>query len=147
MTAERAVNFYALNASDEDAQQQFACRLTEKVVRLGHRVHLQVDDPAQLRALDALLWQFRADAFLPHARLDDPDPDALTGVRVTLGCDTRLPPDPDVLINLATQIPGHHAAFQRISDVVPAWQPALDQGRQRYRQYQSLGYTLETFKV
>ena len=57
------INFYALSSTDQNSRQQFACRLADKAVRLGHRVFLQVDSPEQARQMDALLWQFKPASF------------------------------------------------------------------------------------
>ncbi|MFM1897129.1 MAG: hypothetical protein RLZZ385_2203 [Pseudomonadota bacterium] len=142
-----SVNFYPLTATEPDAHLVFACRLAEKALGLGHRVHVHLDDPEQAQRLDQLLWQFRPSAFIPHERLDSADPEALATVRVTLGHGELLPPQPDVLINLAAQVCAQHRKFRRISDIVPAVQPGLDLGRQRYRFYQEQGYGLDTFRV
>jgi DNA polymerase-3 subunit chi len=47
--------------------------LIEKAVAAGHRVRIAADDPALLKRLDAALWIFSAEGFLPHAVEGDTD--------------------------------------------------------------------------
>ena len=61
------VSFYTLSSADQESRRQFACRLAEKAIHLGHRVFIQVDSPEHARQIDSLLWQFKATSFLPHA--------------------------------------------------------------------------------
>ena len=145
--ARPTVNFYPLSATEPDAHLVFACRLAEKALGLGHHIHFHLDSGEQSREMDALLWQFRPSAFIPHARLDDPETTVLTGIRVSLGHGELMPANPDLLINLATQVFSRHGEFQRISDIVPALQPGLDQGRRRYRCSQDQGSSLETYRI
>ena len=49
--------------------EQVACALAAKAFGQGYRVHLRAPDAAAAAALDALLWTFRADSFVPHQLL------------------------------------------------------------------------------
>ena len=61
------VSFYALSSSDQESRHQFACRLAEKALHLGHRVFIQVESAEHARQIDSLLWHFKPSSFLPHA--------------------------------------------------------------------------------
>lgn len=58
--------------------------LLEKAVARGWRVVLQSDDADQLETLDALLWTYAKESFMPHARAGAGDP-ARQIVYLTLG--------------------------------------------------------------
>ena len=60
------VDFYLLGAG-HNSHALFACRLAEKVWRLGHRVYLLAADPPAANELDDLLWTFSQGSFVPHA--------------------------------------------------------------------------------
>ncbi|MEZ5492549.1 MAG: DNA polymerase III subunit chi [Gammaproteobacteria bacterium] len=139
------VCFYPLRQGSTQESLVFACRLVDKATQLGHRVHLLVRDENQLKLLDDLLWQFRADSFIPHQRLSDDHKSLDT--RVTLGTKNCLPKERDVLINLTETVWDQHAQFPDIREVVPASEEDRTLGRQRYRFYQDQGYTVETKKL
>ncbi len=74
------VLFYHLTSSPLEATLP---DLLEKSLERGWRVLVRVGDPAGLDFLDARLWTYRDDAFLPHGRADAPyadrQPVLLTG--------------------------------------------------------------------
>ena len=47
------VDFYILPSADPSARLDFACKLTEKAWRMGHRIYLHCSDAAQRDDLDA----------------------------------------------------------------------------------------------
>lgn len=129
------IDFYILPDVDEIARHRFTCRLAYKAATTGKRVHIRaVDDAAD--DLDAMLWEYPAQRFLPHARLAD----ASGAEPVTIGAADEEPAHDEVLINLATEVPGFFSRFERVSEVVLANQRAS--GRDKYRRYREGGYAL-----
>ncbi|USZ50432.1 DNA polymerase III subunit chi [Halomonas sp. DN3] len=61
------IDFYILPDTTLEARLAFACRLTETIARKGYRLYLYAEDEAMARELDQRLWDFRPDAFVPHA--------------------------------------------------------------------------------
>ena len=56
MTTETTkIDFYILPSAATSARLDFACKLTEKAWRLGHRVYLHCSDAAQRQDLDERL--------------------------------------------------------------------------------------------
>ena len=141
------VSFYPLEKGNLEDALLFACRLTEKAVHLGHKVHLLVRSKAQVQQLDELLWQFRPDSFVPHQWLTDDDNESPLDCLVTLGTAEQLPPARDVLINLGDKVWDQHRQFQDIREIVAADDHERRLGRQRYRHYQEQGYPLETKRL
>jgi|TARA_B110000977_G_C10720438_1_gene354983 DNA polymerase-3 subunit chi len=60
------VDFYVLEDLSEDAAMRFACRLCLKAIQGGMPVHVQLEDKAQVAAMDTLLWDYPKHRFLPH---------------------------------------------------------------------------------
>ena len=50
--------------------------LLEKSIERGWRVVVQSTSQERAEALDALLWTYREDSFLPHGTLHGPEPEA-----------------------------------------------------------------------
>ncbi len=136
------VDFYILAAAGEDARRRFACRLAEKAYRLSHRVHLHTDDAAAAEAMDELLWTFRDGSFVPHDGLPNG-----TDAPVTIGHGSAAPADPDLLINLAREVPDFATRFDRIAELVGGDEETRQQGRQRFIFYRDKGYPLDTHEI
>lgn len=139
------VNFYTLSSEDSQSRYQFACRLAEKAVALGHRVLIQTDSSAIARQLDDLLWQFKPASFLPHAQISAESGPVTEPV--SIASDPSVVNEGDVLINLgakACQVPEQ---FNRINEILSSDPDVLKAGRASYRYYQSKGLQPETHKL
>jgi DNA polymerase-3 subunit chi len=141
------VDFYVLEAGG-DARARFACRLTEKVYRLGHRVVVHTDGEAAARRLDELLWTWRDGSFVPHRVWDagvSEDDAAATPVFVAAGEDCGL--EADVLINLGASVPGFFSRFERVVEIVDGDAESRNLSRQRFAFYRDRGYPMDTHRI
>lgn len=128
------VDFYVLPDVDAAAKQRFACRLALRAWCGGRAVHVRTASAAASAELDALMWHYPEDRFLPHALADG----AEAPVRIS---DADPEPGVDqVLINLGADVPAFFARFERVAEVVA--QPDRGQARHRYRHYRERGYPL-----
>jgi DNA polymerase-3 subunit chi len=138
------VDFYLLGQGSDD-RERIACRLTEKVQRLGHRVYVLAADPQSAREIDELLWTYSQGSFVPHALLQD-------GINaeehpVLVGHDEPPPALSDVLLNLANDVPAWIGRFARVAELVGPGDDDKARGRERYRFYRERGYPLETHNL
>ena len=145
------VDFYVLPQADIKSRELYACRLTEKAVRHGHSVYLHTDSHDEADRLDAMLWSFRADSFLPHCRLEQLDVLALPVVppvpAVVIGCSVDPGPFHDVLINLSAAVPVFFGRFARVSEVVVQTPAILEATRNSFKFYKDRGFPLHTHRV
>ncbi|TFZ33103.1 DNA polymerase III subunit chi, partial [Pseudomonas syringae] len=110
----------------------FACMGTSKAVGLGHKVYLQCSDAARRAALDARLWRFRGEVFLPQG---DGESDHDAAVVLGLGDDSGE--HSDLLVNLDLSIPAFFNRFARVAEVVvedPAIRLAARESCRSYRE-------------
>lgn len=120
----------------------YACRLVRKARAADSKIVLKADRQ-DLAALDAALWTFLADAFLPHVQAGD----ALakqTPVILTDDDSVELPHH-QILINLSSKPPANFARFERLIEIVAAADADATAGRVRYKFYQGQGYPLNHF--
>ena len=136
------VNFYALSSEGEESRLQFACRLAEKALALGHKVFIRVDSVAQQKRIDDLLWEFRASSFVPHGIATESG----ESESVLIGEDYSAATN-DVLINLSTKTCEQHENFSRINEILSSEPDSLAAGRNNYRYYQSQGLSPQTHKL
>jgi DNA polymerase III subunit chi len=140
------VDFYVLSEDVPNARLRFACRLAEKAVDQGKRVHVQTASHADAQRVDDLLWTFNDGSFLPHEILSGGAP-SHARVMVTLG-DGPAPADHrQLLINLTDGLPPESQSYERIAEIVDADPERKRIARERYKQYREQGFALESHNL
>jgi DNA polymerase-3 subunit chi len=135
------IDFHILGHSDISAAMHYACRLTEKAWRAGHQVYLHCEDVDATEALDAMLWQYRDESFIPHSRHPaDNNP-------VLVGCGEHAGEHCDVIVNLAKEVPVFFSRFKRLAEIVTQQNDSLSASRERYSFYKNRGYPLKTHTI
>ncbi len=118
----------------------YACRLLRKVEARG--LHAQVvGHPTTLAQLDEALWTFSPLDFLTHCHADAVHT-LVQASAVLLSENPVTDWHQQVLINLGEGVPTGFERFDRIVDVVTVDDLHRAQGRERWRQYASLGHEL-----
>lgn len=116
----------------------FACRLLRKA--WAARARVLVTAPADtLAALDALLWTFEAQAFVPHLRIAGADAASCARTPIWLAESIPAGEHPRVLVNLGAAPPPRADDFDRVIEVVGADEAARADGRARWRHYERWG--------
>jgi len=136
------VDFYVLQGKNPQQRMQFACRLTDKAYRLGHRVYIHTESAEQSQALDDMLWTFQQNSFIPHApyQADSETP-------VQLGHAAEPEASHQVLINLADDVPLFFSRFERVAELVNNDDRVRERARDRYRFYKERGYPLQNHEI
>lgn len=118
-----------------------ARRVASKAHGQGKQVMIYAPDTAVADTLDRLMWTTPALGFVPHCR--DADPLAAE-TPVLIGANPDALPMADVMINLHHAQPPAFARFERVVEIIDQTDAGREQGRARYRFYQSRGYALQT---
>ena len=138
------VDFYLTQTTNEKQRLLTACRLVEKVNKLGHHVFIYSDNAEQIKQLDELLWTFRDGSFLPHTTSDAADAESHP---VVIGTQHQEDSAHDVMINLADSIPDCFSRFERVAEVVGGVENEKQAARERFKFYRDRGYALETHEL
>ena len=136
------VDFYVLPSPEPSARLDFACKLTEKAWRLGHRVYLHCSDAAQRDDLDARLWRFKGESFVPHSPTEQ-EPDGC----IVLGLGDDPGQHQDLLVNLDQRIPAFFSRFARVAEVVVDDPSMRQAARESFRFYREQGYPLQNHRL
>jgi len=124
-----------------DTPLDVARRVATKALGQGRQVMIYAPDAAVADAIDRLLWTTPALGFVPHCR----DSDALASeTPILIGIDAEALRQADVMINLHHEQPPAFARFERLVEIVGQDESGREQGRARYRFYQTRGYALKT---
>ena len=117
----------------------YACRLLRKACAAGARV-VVVGDPLQLRELDAALWTFSPQDFIPHAVAGAALPAVLAQSPVILAPQAGDAPHRQVLVNLGMDVPEGFEGFERLIELVSDAPEEMSQARQRWKHYAGQGH-------
>jgi DNA polymerase III subunit chi len=117
------------------------CRLLRKAYRQSARL-VCTASLSQLEALDKALWVFEAQEFVPHVRLSaNLSPSALQRSPIWLAENfPEHPARPDIWVNLGAELPVTLKGISRVIEVVGVHEAQVVAGRQRWKQYLSLGF-------
>ncbi|MBI1174789.1 MAG: DNA polymerase III subunit chi [Sideroxydans sp.] len=122
-----------------------ACRLSHKAMQNGMRVLLHAPDEATAAALDKLLWNYPATAFIPHCRSHEAEAAAMP---VVLGHDEKTtPPHSELLISLHHECLPFFSRFERVIEIVGQHEDDVRLGRERFGFYRDRGYELRHFDL
>jgi DNA polymerase-3 subunit chi len=140
------VDFYVLKSAAAQQRWAFACRLTEKAYLKDLKIVIVNDTLADAQALDELLWTFNERSFVPHkVCLDEHSLDPATPVHLVL--EPAAIPAADLLVNLAPRLPTQLQRYRRIAEIIDADEERRRQGRERFKAYRDLKFTLETHQI
>src|SRR5215217_2533770 len=112
--------------------------LLEKSLGRGWRAVVQAPSEERIEALDAHLWTYREDSFLPHGTSRQPDASAQP-VLLTTGSDNGNGATIRFLIDGAP-VPQDLSAYERIALIFDGDDPdALTLARERWREVKDMG--------
>ncbi len=142
------VDFYILPDAAADGRARFACRLAEKIYKMGHTLYLHTDSPQQAQQFDELLWCYKESSFLPHA-IEGKHQNEVPKILIGHNSETPLAPHShsDVLINLAPTVPGFFSRFERVAELINQAEDLKVAGRERFKFYRDRGYQPETHQI
>lgn len=129
------VEFYVLSTATPADRLRAACQLAMKAWRAGLPVFVRGSDEEQCRAVDELMWRFKAETFVPHSLHQD-DPHA----PVAIGLDEEPATAQGVLINLGSSLSPHVERFGRVIEIVNQEPDLLTACRENFRTYRQRGY-------
>jgi DNA polymerase-3 subunit chi len=118
-----------------------ARRVAAKALGQGKQVMIYAPDTAVADSIDRLLWTTPALGFVPHCRDIDP---LASETPVLIGTRADALRNADVMINLHHEQPPAFARFERLVEIIGQDETGREQGRARYRFYQTRGYALKT---
>ena len=136
------VDFYLLKEASEQASTLLACRLAEKAYLHNKTAYIYCDNENASIAVDQLLWTFKDDSFIPHARSTS---SSAQKAPIVIGNDVSG--DYDILINLHREVFPAWQKLTRILDVVGADPLLKERGRQRYKYYRDADCVLTVHEL
>jgi DNA polymerase-3 subunit chi len=138
------IDFYVLPEDSPEGPLPTACRLCEKAVTAGTRVHVHIPDEETAAEFDRLLWVYKQNSFLGHQRAGTPDADLAA---VLIGGAEPAQDAPPVLLNLADAVPPFFQRFERVLEIVHGDGGSRARSRARFKHYRDAGLSPESHKL
>lgn len=138
------VDFYVLPEGADEGPLPTACRLCEKAVAAGKRVHVHAPDRALADDFDRLLWTYKQGGFTAHQRAEAPDAELAA---VLIGDGEPPATHRDVLVNLAREVPPFFDRFERVLEIVHGDTGERGRSRVRFKHYRERGLSPESHKL
>jgi len=135
------VAFHILNDASQQRSLRYVCQLVEQAYERQETVYIHTRDAEQAERVNALLWTYRDDSFLPHQLVPA---GGVSETSIQIGFQTIPDNRTDVLVNLTDHIPTHLPMCLRIIEIVFADKNVQQLARDRYRQYRAQGCHIET---
>ncbi len=123
-----------------------AALLAEKAYQCGYAVYILCESASNAAQLDALLWDYREDACLPHQRYEPQTYNPHIPIQIGDLSMTECPPA-HILINMSQEVPTFYQAFQSVIELVPDEVVRRQKAREKYRFYQRAKEQLVTQNV
>ncbi|HEY9136396.1 MAG TPA: DNA polymerase III subunit chi [Pseudomonadales bacterium] len=137
-----------LASPNTETRLPFLCKLVEKIYRLDKQIYIHCTSQGQAEHISKSLWSTRKESFLAHDIIgnqasstspETPSPSS----PIEIGYHDS-PKYPDVMINLADDIPSFVGRFNRVVELVADDEQTKAKARERYTYYRNRGYTLKT---
>ncbi len=132
------VVFYFQNEYQQNGRLRLACNLTHTAFARGRVVYIYTQTAQQAEEMDALLWTFAANSFVPHTLVLDNISADLRKFPVVIGAIVPPVAFDDVLISLRDEIPDCASRFNRLMEPVGAVSDDRDAADVRMRAYAAM---------
>jgi DNA polymerase III subunit chi len=118
-------------------------KLLEKALERGMRAAIATGSAERAQALDAALWTYVADSFLPHGRA----PANAADQPIWLAPDIENPNGAVLLVTLDGQLPARLGDWERICDMFDGTdETALEAARARWKTLKTEGHALSYWR-
>ena len=136
------ISFYICRNSETNSRLGILFRLVEKAYFKGHHIFIATDNENETKRIDAELWSFKTNRFIPHGFVGTRE-----GKIIGIGCDQDPDEHSGVLINLQKTIPPFFSRFERLIEIVESNDEDLARGRANWTFYKDRGYPLDKYEI
>tara|TARA_B100001996_G_scaffold108675_1_gene82084 strand:- start:1202 stop:1621 length:420 start_codon:yes stop_codon:yes gene_type:complete len=136
------ISFYISRNSATTSRLSILFRIVEKAYFNGHHIFITSDNENETKKIDAELWSFKANRFIPHGFAGTRE-----GKIIGIGCDQEPHEHSGVLINLQKSIPAFFPRFERLIEIVESNDEDLARGRANWIYYKDRGYPLDKYEI
>ncbi len=157
------ISFYVLSESKAQDFLGFICQLTQTALnKSAQSLLILIEDETLLANLDTALWAQESTSFIPHQCLSDNDHKstdvdsniATSDVSAPVLLGNHMPADFNGIVLNTTTSPvndfmaaTNNSKPSRVLELIRPDATSTQEGRNKYKAYQQLGYDLTHFKV
>ena len=138
------VNFYDV---PPDGRWPLVTHMAEAAIQKQKRLLVHCGDIDEAKALDAYLWTFKDEAFLPHEIANRPEELRDSEAHIVIVTTEARPIEASILVQLTPTSEAFARGFETVIDIVDHRDEALlAASRARYRAWREAGVVVTTHK-
>jgi len=138
------IEFYSV----EDQQNKLPFAHITEVVKRGYRkgqkIFIHAENKKLAEKIDEILWTHDAKSFLPHQLVGE-DENTKPPIEIGFGQEPNI--QPDILINLASEVPLFFSQFKWVFEYAFGDEENKEKARTRFKFYRERGYPLNHRKI
>jgi DNA polymerase III subunit chi len=138
------IEFYSVDSEQTKTPYKHLCEVIKRAYRKGQQVFVHTESRRQAEKIDEMLWTHDSKSFLPHQLVDE-DPDTKPPIEIGFGQEPSI--HPDVLINLASEVPLFFSRFNWVFEYAYGEEENKEKARERFKFYRQRGYPLQHRKI
>ena len=138
------IEFYSVDDEENKLPYSHLTEVVKRGYRKSQKVFIHTDDKRMAEKIDEMLWTHDAKSFLPHQLVGE---DENIKPPIEIGCGQEPTIQPDILINLATEVPLFFSHFKWVFEYAFGDDENKEKARDRFKFYRERGYPLNHRKI
>ncbi|PWK53453.1 DNA polymerase III subunit chi [Pleionea mediterranea] len=136
------VEFFILDDEAPKAAFRLSINMIQKAYQSKRRVFIHTGSKRDAEYMDELLWTQEPSSFLPHLLSGEAE-GIYPPIQIGYGQEPNI--RPDVLVNLADDVPSFHGQFEKVIEFAHGDEQSKEKARERFKFYRERGYPLKHF--
>ncbi len=133
------VEFHIIEDETPKAAFRLAISVIENAYNARKKVFVHTKSQRDAEYMDELLWTYQANSFLPHLLIGEGE-GIIPPIQIGYGQEPQI--RPDVLVNLADDVPRFHGQFALLHEFAHGTEEEKEKARERFKYYRDRGYPL-----
>jgi len=138
------IEFYSVEDENNQLPFHHITEVVKRGYRKGQKVFIHTANKKLAEKIDEILWTHDAKSFLPHQLVGE-DENTKPPIEIGFGQEPNI--RPDILINLATEVPLFFSHFNWVFEYAFGDDENKEKARERFKFYRQRGYPLNHKKI
>lgn len=138
------IEFYSVDSEKNNLPFAHITEVVKRGYRKGQKVFIHTDNKRLAEKIDEILWTQDAKSFLPHQLIGE-DENTKPPIEIGYGQEPNI--HPDILINLAADVPMFFSHFHWVFEYAFGDDDNKEKARNRFKFYRERGYPLNHRKI
>ena len=138
------IEFYSVESEQNKLPFAHITEVVKRGYRKGQKIFIHTENKKLAEKMDEILWTQDAKSFLPHQLVGE-DENTKPPIEIGFGQEPSI--HPDILINLASEVPLFFSQFNWVFEYAFGDDENKEKARTRFKFYRERGYPLNHRKI